>query len=243
MIKEALKYVADLATKSQEIITETINGDVYTKGDVYRIPTDKAEELNLHTLTSTVDYIRDCIDKDVLNQPFIVIAEHDKVNVLSGLNDRLERNNLIETIPLLPNIQFDRWMDMESFVIQLKTCFAETENLNRLVAIVSTITDESKVSMEDDGFGLKVSQVSGTTIKKQQDIQINPIIRLMPYRTFIEVEQPESRFLLRVRDGGQMALYEADGGMWKLEAQKNVSNYLRAELANEIENGTVVVVG
>lgn len=243
MIKEALKYVADLATKSQEIITETINGDIYTKGDVYRIPTDKAKEIYLHTLEATVDYIRDCIGASKFELPFVVKAEHDRVDVFSGLDDRLDRNYLVETRPLLPIIQFDRWMDMESFVIQLKTCFAETENLNKLVAIVSTITDESKVSMEDDGFGLKVSQISGTTIKKQQELQINPIVRLAPYRTFGEIEQPESKFLLRVRDGGQMALYEADGGMWKLEAQNNVSEYLRSALANEIEDGAVVVVG
>lgn len=40
-----------------------------------------------------------------------------------------------------------------------------------------------------------------------------------------------------------MALYEADGGMWKLEAQRNTSDYLREALAEEIANGTVVVVG
>ena len=97
--------------------------------------------------------------------------------------------------------------------------------------------------MEDDGFGLKVSQVSGTTIKKPEEFQINPIVRLAPYRTFTELTQPESRFLLRVRDGGEMALYEADGGMWKLEAQRNTSDYLREALAEEIANGTVVVVG
>lgn len=243
MIKEALKYVADLATKSQEIIVKEINGEIYINGDARRIPSDMAQDIRLDTLASTVDYIRDCIESNKFKMPFIVKTGYERVDVFSGLNDRLERNHLVVAKPLLPMIRFDQWMDMESFVIQLKTCFVDTDNLNRLISIVSTITDESKVSMEDDGFGLKVSQVSGTTIKKQQDLQINPIVRLAPYRTFGEVEQPESRFLLRVRDGGQMALYEADGGMWKLEAQKNVSDYLRAELVDEIRNNTVVVVG
>lgn len=243
MLKEALQYVARLATDSQEIIVKDINGETYVKGDARRIPTDMASEMILNSLDSTVDYIKDCINGSKFKLPYVVNIGYKKIDVYSGLNERLERNRLTETIPLLPLISFDQWMDMESFVIQLKTCFVETDNLNKLVAIVSSITDESKVSMEDDGFGLKVSQVSGTTIKKPEEFQINPIVRLAPYRTFTELAQPESRFLLRVRDGGKMALYEADGGMWKLEAQRNASDYLREALAEEIAAGTVVVVG
>lgn len=243
MIKEAMEYIKKLTIESQEIITEEINGEIYIKGDARRIPSDVAQEIRLETLASTVDYIRDCIASNKFETPFIVKTGYERVDVFSGLNDRLERNHLVVTKPLLPSIRFDQWMDMESFVIQLKTCFCETENLKRLVAIVSTITDESKVSMEDDGFGLKISQISGTAVKKEGNLQINPIVRLVPYRTFEEVDQPESRFLLRVRDGGKMALYEADGGMWKLQAQENVSDFLRNELAEEIKAGTVVVVG
>lgn len=243
MLKEALQYVVDLGKDSQEIITESIGGETYIKGNAERIPTDKADCIRLNSLISTVDYIKDCIVNDKFYFPFIVNVGYKSIDVNSGLNGRLERNHLAATEPLLPYISFNQWMDMESFVIQLKTCFVETENLNKLVKIVSSITDESKVSMEDDGFGLKVSQVSGTTIKKQEDLQINPIVRLVPYRTFMELEQPESRFLLRVRDGGKMALYEADGGMWKLDAQKKAAEYLREKLKNEIENGFVVVVG
>lgn len=243
MLKEALQYVARLATDSQEIIVKDINGETYIKGDARRIPSDMASEMRLNSLDSTVDYIKDCINGRKFELPYVVNVGYKEIDVYSGLNDRLQRNSLIETTPSLPRISFDQWMDMESFVIQLKTCFVETENLNKLVAIVSSITDESKVSMEDDGFGLKVSQVSGTTIKKPEEFQINPIVRLAPYRTFTELDQPESRFLLRVRDGGKMALYEADGGMWKLEAQKNASDYLREALAEEIAVGTVVVVG
>lgn len=243
MIKEALQYVARLAQESQDIVTKEINGSIYTKGGASRIEYDKATCMQLNTLSSCVDYIRDCISTGKFISPFIVNVEYNGVSVKSGLDDRLDRNHLCEVNPLLPNITFNRWMEMEPFVIQLKTCFLETDNLNKLVAIVSSITDESKVSMEDNGFGLKISQISGTTIKNKEELQINPIVRITPYRTFTEVAQPESRFLLRVRDGGELALYEADGGMWKLEAQKNISAYLRNALENEIIENKVVIVG
>lgn len=243
MLKEAMEYITSLGNKSQEIITKEINGETYIKGDVNRLPVDMASRMGFNTLSAVVDYIKTSVADERIKTPYIVEVEHDKVNVFSGLDERLNRTHLAYVKPLLPDINFNYYMNMEEFVIQLKTCFIETDNLNRLVSIVSSITDEAKVSFEDDGIGMKISQVSGTTIKSKENLQINPIVRLAPYRTFTEVEQPESRFLLRVRDGGKLALYEADGGMWKLEAQHNVSNYLRDALKDEINSGYVVVMG
>ena len=216
MLKEALQYVVNLGKESQEIITKEINGEIYTKGEASRLPIDEASTMYFNTLSAVVDYVKTSVADERIKTPYIVSVDHNEVNVHSGLDERLNRTFLAHVQPLLPNIKFNNYMDMESFVIQLKTCFIETENLNRLVSIVSSITDEAKVSFEDDGVGMKISQVSGTTIKSKENLQINPIVRLAPYRTFTEVAQPESRFLFRVRDGGKLALYEADGGMWKL---------------------------
>lgn len=243
MIKEALRYVAELATEAQGIITEEINGETYIKGDAKRIPTDKAETLSLNTLQATVDYIRDCIRAYNFVHPFIVDINDRTVTVRSGMNCHMERNTMSITKPTLPSIALNQYMDMEEFIIQLKTCFVESDNLNKLAQLVSSITDKSEVKVEDDGFSMTVSQTSGTAIKKAEELHINPIVRLAPYRTYMELEQPESKFLLRVLDGGRMALYEADGGMWKLEAQRKISEYLRNELSGEIESGTVVVLG
>nr|ABP73607.1 hypothetical protein [Bacillus thuringiensis] len=69
----------------------------------------------------------------------------------------------------------------------------------------------------------------------------NPV-SLQPYRTFVEVAQPESDFIFRMKDGPRCSLYEADGGAWKLEAIKNIKEYLNAELADEIENKKVFII-
>ena len=47
-----------------------------------------------------------------------------------------------------------------------------------------------------------------------------------------EVEQPASQFVFRVNKSANLALFEADGGKWKLDAVKNISDYLKTELAN-----------
>ena len=61
-----------------------------------------------------------------------------------------------------------------------------------------------------------------------------PIVRLSPYRTFREIEQPESQFLLRIRtdDRGnaEVALFEADGGVWRNEARLRIAEYLKEHI-------------
>ena len=81
---------------------------------------------------------------------------------------------------------------------------------------------------------------TGAVLKEQQTVQ--PIVRLQPYRTFLEVEQPASDFLLRLDKEGRPALYEADGGAWKLEAKRNIAAYLGEQLADLVESGKVVVM-
>lgn len=57
---------------------------------------------------------------------------------------------------------------------------------------------------------------------------------LRPYRTFLEVEQPESAFVFRMKQdnyGSVMcAVFEADGGAWKMDATQAIKEYLQREL-------------
>ena len=96
------------------------------------------------------------------------------------------------------------------------------------------------LSSVDNGISQEVSVRTGAVLKEQQTVQ--PIVRLQPYRTFLEVEQPASDFLLRLDKEGRPALYEADGGAWKLEAKRSIAAYLGEQLADLVESGNVVVM-
>lgn len=71
--------------------------------------------------------------------------------------------------------------------------------------------------------------------KKENAIIPNPV-RLIPYRTFLEVEQPESEFVFRITEGRGGAptfkLVAADGGRWEAVAIDNVKSYLMEALAD-----------
>ncbi len=92
----------------------------------------------------------------------------------------------------------------------------------------------------DDGVTQKATIKQGIA-SKTEAIVPNPV-KLRPYRTFIEVEQPVSEFIFRMKDnqGIHCALFEADGGAWKNAAMKNVKDYLESALADYKDQFTVI---
>lgn len=67
----------------------------------------------------------------------------------------------------------------------------------------------------------------------------NPIA-LRPYRTFNEVEQPESEFIFRLHEGMTVGLFEGDGGQWRNEAIWNIAEFLKGRLADKRKNITIL---
>ena len=68
----------------------------------------------------------------------------------------------------------------------------------------------------------------------------NPV-RLKPFRTFLEINQPESDFIFRMREGRgvECAIYEADGGAWQIEAMQRIKVYIQNAL-NDMPQFTVI---
>lgn len=56
------------------------------------------------------------------------------------------------------------------------------------------------------------------------------------------MDQPESEFLLRLDDNGNVGLFEADGGMWKQTAKASILSYFEEHLAEEVKAGKVIVM-
>lgn len=130
-------------------------------------------------------------------------------------------------------------MRFDEAIIALRTRFQPTEDTEYALMLLSDITCGAHVTYNDNGIAQTV--VTKTGVALQQNAQIRPIISLRPYRTFQEVEQPASDFLIRIGERG-ITFIEADGGMWKLAARQTVKAYLEEALETEIKNGEVVVM-
>lgn len=128
---------------------------------------------------------------------------------------------------------FGRFYDQEAFVIALQCAFVPDAALSAVLRVVGQVRDESVRQLDDDGVTQTVTARTGAVLRADVPLP-NPVF-LKPWRTFREVDQPGSTFVLRARAGGEdqtpmFALFLADGESWKLTAAERVAEWLRAHL-------------
>lgn len=213
-----------------------IGGRMYTDKRIFAVEEPEVDSVALSTLSGLVDIVKQ--ERQKFPEKLVVhVVSPYKVNVYSSIrnSDRSRETPYVCKWDGV-DVGLDRKMDYESMMIMLKSRFVQTPEMLELVKLLGNITEQNSAQVSDDGFSRKVVVRKGIALKDNKTI--NPIIKLRPYRTFLEVEQPESEFLLRLSEGAQVALYEADGGAWKLEARKNIANYLRESLK---DSGAIVV--
>ena len=233
MIKEALQYLVELG-KAEE---HTINGDTYSDKPLHRIDMyiPKANAIEMHTLTSLVDYIKS--DVDAMSEKMIVeVASPTKVNLHSQLDYNRDREKLVSVSARVPEFSFNNFMDQEKFCINLQSKFIDDPQTDRslILKFAGTVEAGTVAEYGDDGITQKATVKTGIA-SKGDAIVPNPV-KLRPYRTFLEVEQPISEFIFRMKqdkyDGINCAIFEADGGAWQIAATKAIKEYLQFELAD-----------
>lgn len=148
--------------------------------------------------------------------------------------DKAEPIRATTLTSLVDYIKESREYDQESFLVSMQACFAPSEEREDVTKVASNIVSTQEATFSDDGISQQVVMKTGVT-KKENAIIPNPV-RLIPYRTFLEVEQPESEFVFRITEGRGGApafkLVSADGGRWEAVAVDNVKSYLMDALAD-----------
>ncbi len=240
MIKEALAYIVGMKAP----VVQEIGGATYSDKSLFEIHAEQhlANALKVSTLASIVSYIKTNPDK-IESAPFIInIRNYNEVALILPL---LERTNDRPIHMVATNstkqFAFAARMDRELFNIALQTQFVNNDNMLALLQVVGTIQEENGVTTQDDGFSQKVTAKTG--IASVSNVVIpNPLL-LAPYRTFSEVEQPESMCVFRIHERMNCALYEADGERWKVDCINNIKDWFSFELKEEVEIGSVILLG
>lgn len=133
----------------------------------------------------------------------------------------------------------DGFREHEKAIIELRSQFAQNKGTEYLLDLLSRISKDSGVTTSDNGVSQSVEARQGVSLKAK--VTVEPRVSLRPYRTFQEVQQPESEFLLRLDDDANVGLFEADGGMWKLKARETIKEFLSEQLKEEIDACKVIV--
>ena len=229
MIKEALQYIVGLGKAEEHMI----NGACYSDKPLHRIDTyyPKADAIELHTLTSLVDYIKSEVD-DMPPRMIVEVKSPTEVELYSQLDPNRDRESLVVASARVPAFEFDRFVEHEKFCINLQSKFLKSDDRELILKFAGTVEAGSVSEYGDDGVTQKATIKTGLA-SKGDAIVPNPVC-LRPYRTFLEVEQPESAFVFRMKQdnyGSVMcAVFEADGGAWKMDATQAIKEYLQREL-------------
>jgi uncharacterized protein YuzE len=158
------------------------------------------------------------------------------ISFLRDENEEIEEVAVADFKGVFETFPFKTQLSHEEFIINLLTKFEKTEQLTALLKQVSSVKQERLQTSEDDG----VSQVAATKtgVHLSSQTQIQSMWTLKTFKTFPEVDQPEIPYILRLHQRDEempkFALYECDGGMWKVRTTLAVREWLQNRIKNEL---------
>lgn len=240
MIEKALKYLVGL----KENKTYEIGGKTYSDNELHEIEpaTHYPTSLEVGSLDAIAKLIRAELPDylEIGEIPlFVRIDSPTTVSVFTRPDFKAKRK--FPYIAYCKDANFkEGFRNQQEAIIELKSRFIPTDDSKYLLDLISRINNDGGVKSEDNGVSQTITAKKGVSLMTTE--QVKPRLSLQPFRTFREIPQPESEFLLRLDDAGRVGLFEADGGIWKIEAKCQIQGFLEGELENEIEAGQVVVM-
>jgi len=232
MLKEFVEKIVALAGPK----TVEIKGLNYCERGLSLVEEPGLDCVETQTLTGLVDVVKAGVDNLVSANYLLVVEDHVGVSLVHRTTDvygrriRLARAALADGQPF----PFGRFVDREEFVIGLQSQFAQRGDVLEVLKLASNLTVSQVAQSEDDGIAQRTTVKQGIALK--ENVTVKGRVTLHPFRTFREIEQPGSEFVFRLRskDGAvpECALFEADGGKWKLDAVLAIKRWLEAQWLN-----------
>lgn len=220
-------------TENSKTEVLTVNGKEYATQEVFNPPPPRepiTAALSASTLTGLVDYCKAFVPAGLAH--VIQVRSYHEVALLTEIKgENRQRENFLTANCGAGQFRFGQFMPHAEFMIAIQALFQDYGDRAKVMKVVGTIKDEAARTSNDDGVTQKVTASTGITLSQEVSLP-NPVL-LKPYRTFLEIEQPPSNFVLRVDYGKSglpnVALFEADGGRWKQEAILAIREYLTSK--------------
>lgn len=234
MEREALEWIAE----QQEPKLVERNGRLFTNGGLV-VSRPSTTEVRLNSLSAFVDLVDNIPQTGKL---FVDVQSPTEVMCFSDIREGYnDRDYYAVVSPLLPQqYPFGRYQSQTEFIVALRSLFMPTDDQKLVLKFAAGIKNSDEANLRDNGVSQEVEL--RTSIANTENVEVPQKVVLQPFRTFLEVGQPKSEFVFRVGGGNNptFALFEADGGAWKLAAMSSIREYLRDAFANT-EN--VIVLG
>lgn len=232
-IAELAREGQDAGTLVREIEIEDGVSRVFTTRPLHHLPAKYESEpapLAFSSLQALVEYLKANRDGLDLEKLVLHVASPTSVSLLGPITGEAKQRFVYATATCKNLVagwlgQFHPQLD---FVIALQARFEPYADRGKVLEISGSLKEEASVESTDDGITQRVAARTGVHLGRMVEVP-NPV-NLAPYRTFREVAQPISEFVLRVDKGARpLALFEADGGSWELDAVRSVATWLQAQ--------------
>lgn len=248
MLEKAFEWIK----KHSEAHIQDIDGATWSDKPLTKIENVQSlEKVDFYTLTSLVNYLKSKADvpNEFIRHVFISIMSPDHISVYSEANEvnYYHRMQIADVRAMLPAVKIGQFVDQTEFCIMMRANFIDKgltdlgngqaefdTDRDELIRVASNIVTGTIAQYEDTGISQKATIKTG--IQECDERLLPEKVTLRPYRTFMEVEQPKSEFIFRAEDSKydsvRLALYEADGGRWKMDAMAYIKEYLETQLAD-----------
>lgn len=223
MLKE---FIETITTLSDEEHIE-IDGHNYYKQGYRRYTPPEVEKITINTLQGFCDFVPTIKKQGDL---FIVVDSPEQVRLISDIDDKYKHRNTY-CIAQLNSQRLDfSWKNSEDFNVFLQANFEHTKDKDSILELIGNVSDEEIKNYSDDGITQTTTKKTGLSRKENAKVP-NPVY-LAPYRTFIDIDQPESMFIFRMQSSGipQCKLFLADGELWKVRAINMIKEYLNEKI-------------
>jgi hypothetical protein len=233
MIKNALEYIAKLGqqavNKKREIFQSPDGKDCFTDTGTLIVP-PAPPVLFFSMLEGFAGYINANRDELILAMQTVHVKSPTLVEIYGRVDDKYKLRSIPAQCcpPAATRHKFGEYLDAENFIIWLLSGFVQDESTANALKVVGNLKSEKISTIVDDG----VTQITSVRarISKLVEVEIRNPIWLHPYRTFEEISQPSSPFILCLRERGealpQIALFESSDMSWMNTAVKSIGEKL-----------------
>ena len=207
----------------------------FSTKQIFPVMDPQAEPLSIHTLTGIISFLS-TLPTEV--EKIIQVRDYDEVVLVSNLfGSNKQRETFIVADAHKVSHRFGGFMPVDEFIVYLQSCFVQDGTTADILSVVGNITQGVEARFEDDGITQRVEAKAGIT--KREVVPVPNPVTIRPFRTFPDIEQPASKFILRMKAGGnespRCALFEADGGGWKNTAIASIKEFLQNGTERQIQ--------
>lgn len=229
MLREMIQEIVGLA--HGKILD--VHGQAYSRHALKELPSPAAlaTTFTVHSLSGFVDYVGYDIDRGKENAELILVSDPREVLLMSTLTGAWKQRDVFARAEPFKgkDFPFGTYLSVENFVIGMQTAFVQDENTAAVLRLVGNLQAGTTRTVVDDGVS-QVATVQKSVAHKGNETVVSPV-ELRPFRTFQDINQPASQYVLRLHGGEEggmpsVKLVEVDDKLWKLQAVRDIKKHL-----------------